>query len=139
MLHGDLSGMQGIGRSVRLPDGQYMHTHGCSGLGEGRGLGRDHCSLRICVLAELMQAQCRVFSACSHLPLSVPPCSSPLSLCQRQLKAQQQRGPASQELSALKTENGEQKMHFLPALLSQSDIKEAVDSPHHGTRDVGMM
>ncbi|NWI84148.1 CCD69 protein, partial [Dryoscopus gambensis] len=27
-------------------------------------------------------------------------------LCQRQLKAQQQRGPASQELSALKTENG---------------------------------
>ncbi|XP_014742478.1 PREDICTED: coiled-coil domain-containing protein 69 isoform X1 [Sturnus vulgaris] len=52
-----------------------------------------------------MQAQCRVFSACSHLPHSVPPCSSPLSLCQRQLKAQQQRGSTSQELSALKTEN----------------------------------
>lgn len=86
-----------------------------------------------------MQAQCRVFSACSHLPLSVPPCSSPLSLCQRQLKAQQQRGPASQELSALKTENGEQKMHFLPALLSQSDSKEEVDRPQHGTREVGMM
>lgn len=40
----------------------------------------------------------------------VPPCSSPLSLCQRQLKAQQQRGPPSQELTALKTENGEKKM-----------------------------
>ncbi|KAL2299336.1 hypothetical protein Nmel_013988 [Mimus melanotis] len=97
--------MQGIGMSLRLPDGQYMHTHGCSGLGEGWGLGRDCCSPRTCVLAEVMQTQCKVFSACSHLPHSVPPCSSPLSLCQRQLKAQQQRGSVSQELSALKTEN----------------------------------
>uniref|UniRef100_A0A8D2MSW5 Coiled-coil domain containing 69 n=1 Tax=Zonotrichia albicollis TaxID=44394 RepID=A0A8D2MSW5_ZONAL len=105
MLPGDLSGMQGIGMSLRLPDGQYMHTHRCPVLGEGRGLGRGHCSTRTCVLAELMGAQCRVFSACSHLPHSVPPCSSPLSLCQRQLKAQQQRGSASQELSALKTQN----------------------------------
>lgn len=137
MLHGELSGMQGISMSLRLPDGQYTHTHGCSGLGEGRGLGRDCCSPRTCVLAELMEAQCRVFSACSHLPHSVPLCSSPLSLCQRQLKAQQQRGSASQELSALKIENGEKKKCFLPALISQSDIKEAVDRPQHGTGEDG--
>nr|XP_030139958.3 coiled-coil domain-containing protein 69 isoform X1 [Taeniopygia guttata] len=101
MLHGELSGMQGIGRSLRLPDGQYVHTHGCweSAGGWGLLLPRD------CVLAELMQAQGRVFSACSHLPPSVPPCFSPISLCQRQLKAQQQRGSAFQELSALKTQN----------------------------------
>lgn len=30
-------------------------------------------------------------------------------------------------------------MCFPPALLSQSDIKEAVDRPQHGTREVGMM
>ncbi|XP_071426159.1 coiled-coil domain-containing protein 69 isoform X3 [Pithys albifrons albifrons] len=35
----------------------------------------------------------------------VPSCSSPSSLCQRQVKAQKQKGPASQELTALKTEN----------------------------------
>lgn len=134
---GELSGMQGIGMSLRLPDGQCMHTHGCPGLGEGRRLGWSRCSPRTCVSAELMGAQCRVFSACSHLPHSVPPCSSPLSLCQRQLKAQQQRGSASQELSALKTQNGEEKMCFPPALLSQSDIKEALDRPQHGTREDG--
>lgn len=84
-----------------------------------------------------MRAQCRVFSACSHLPLSVPPCSSPFSLCQRQIKAQQQRGPASQELSALKTENGEKKNGFSLDVPSQNDIKEAVDRPQHGTREDG--
>ncbi|NWH75857.1 CCD69 protein, partial [Piaya cayana] len=35
----------------------------------------------------------------------VPSCSSPLFFYQRQLKAQQQKGSASQELTALKTEN----------------------------------
>ncbi|NXE17698.1 CCD69 protein, partial [Ardeotis kori] len=48
--------------------------------------------------------------------LLVPPCSSLLFLCQRQLKAQQQRGPASQELTALKTENGEKKPKGLGSL-----------------------
>lgn len=51
-------------------------------------------------------------------PLCSPLCSSPLSLCQRQLKAQQQSGPASQELTDLKTENGEKMCFPLLCFLS---------------------
>lgn len=97
----------------------------------GQG-GTTPCCSSTRVLAGLKHAQrwvpgCRVSSACSHLPSFVPLCSSPLSLCQRQRKAQQQREPASQELTALKTKNGEKQMCVSPpAVLSQCDIKKAV-------------
>lgn len=85
-----------------------------------------------------MRAQCRVFSACSHLPLSVPPCSSPFSLCQRQIKAQQQRGPASQELSALKTENGEKKMGLPLMCLLRMILRKQWTDPSMAPGRMGM-
>lgn len=76
----------GNGTSSGLPARRCVRTHGCSGLAEGKALGRDRCCSSTPVLAGLNRAQRgvpgrRVSSACSHLPPLCPPLlQSPLSL-----------------------------------------------------------
>lgn len=76
----------GNSTSSGLPARRCVRTHGCSGLAEGKALGRDHCCSSTRVLAGLKRAQrrvpgCRVSSACSHLPPLCPPLlQSPFSL-----------------------------------------------------------
>lgn len=123
---------------VSIPSGLglFFISHSCTStgwcmmpwvLGAGRGQGiregprlLEHASFN---RAKAFRAGC--LAAGCPLPAATCPSLSPLcsnlfSLCQSHLKAQQQRGPASQELTALKTQNGKKNMCVSPTHCASS-------------------